>query len=129
MNPRQAATALAVARLAIGAGLAAAPGLATRGWIGPHAENAGARLMARAAGGRDVGLAAGILATLSEGRRRRHRRATKHWLEAAALADAVDLVATLAARRSLPPASLAVGTSMAGASALAHLWLTREMAE
>lgn len=121
MDGKRIARFLAVNRIAIGAALTAVPALATRGWIGPHAGNEGAQLMARAIGGRDVGLGAGLLATL-ENRRQRVR-----WLEAAALADAVDFVATVAARRSLPPVPLAIGTSMAGASALAHLWLSREL--
>jgi hypothetical protein len=59
MEAKTVATVLAANRLLIGAGMATAPGTATRMWIGPHADNDGARLMARAAGARDVGLALG----------------------------------------------------------------------
>jgi hypothetical protein len=53
------ARGLAGNRLLIGAGLAAAPRVAAQGWIGPHSEDEGAKLMARAVGARDVGLALG----------------------------------------------------------------------
>jgi len=121
MDAATVAKALAANRMLIGAALALAPGPATRAWIGPHAEDDGAQLMARAAGARDLGLGAGTLASLS---RRGERR---RWLEAAVLADGVDLLATLAARRALPPSAVAVGTSLAGGSALAHLWLRRAL--
>jgi hypothetical protein len=121
VDPKTVAKGLAVNRLLIGAGMTAVPGLATRMWIGAHADNDGARLMARAAGARDAGLALGTLASLG------HKRQRGRWLEAAALADGVDLLATLAARRSLPPKAVAVGTALAGASAGMHLWLRRRL--
>jgi hypothetical protein len=128
VDSRKAATILAGSRVAVGAALAAMPGVTTRGWIGAHAENPGARLMARAAGGRDVGLGAGILYALARpGRRRGRRAALRPWLEAAALADTVDMLATLAARRALSPAGLALGVGIAGASAAAHVWLREEL--
>jgi len=128
VDRRKAATTLAASRIAIGAALAAVPGLTTRGWIGGHAESPGAKLMARAAGGRDVALGAGILYALARPARRRDRRAAlRPWLEGAALADLVDMLATLAARRALSPAGLAAGVGVAGASAAAHLWLREEL--
>ena len=45
----------------------------------------------------------------------------------AALADLVDMLATLAARRALSPPGLALGVGVAGASAAAHLWLREEL--
>jgi hypothetical protein len=128
MDTRKAATLLAANRVAIGAALAAMPGLTTRGWIGAHAENPGAKLMARAAGGRDVGLGGGILYALARpASRRRRRAALRPWLEAAALADLVDMLATVAARRALSPTGLALGVGVAGASAAAHVWLREEL--
>jgi hypothetical protein len=128
VDSSKAATALAASRVAVGAALAAMPGLTTRGWIGANAENPGAKLMARAAGGRDVGIGGGILYALARpARRGRRRAALRPWLEAAALADLVDMLATLAARRSLSPSGLAVGVGVAGASAAAHVWLREEL--
>jgi hypothetical protein len=128
VDSRKAATTLAATRIAVGAALAAMPELTTRGWIGAHAENPGAKLMARAAGGRDVAIGGGILYALARpGRRRNRRGALRPWLEGAALADLVDMLATLAARRALSPTGLAVGVGVAGASAAAHLWLREEL--
>jgi hypothetical protein len=128
VDSRKAATTLAVSRVAIGAALAAAPELTTRGWIGTHAENPGAKLMARAAGGRDVALGGGILYALARSGSRRNRGAVlRPWLEGAALADLVDMTATVAARRSLSPTGLALGVGVAGISAAAHLWLREEL--
>ena len=129
MDRSKAASLLAGTRVAIGAALAAAPGLTTRGWIDAHAENPGAKLMARAAGGRDIGIGAGILWALTRSDRpKRRRTALRPWLEAAAFADSVDMLATLAARRALSPRSLGLGIGIAGASAAAHLWLREELA-
>jgi hypothetical protein len=127
VDSKQAATVLAASRVAIGAALASMPGPTTRGWIDAHAENPGAKLMARAAGGRDVGIGAGILYGLGRSGGRRRRAALRPWLEAAAFADLVDMLATVAARRSLSPRGVAVGVGIAGASAAAHLWLREEL--
>lgn len=128
MDSKKAATLLAAGRMTVGAALAASPGLTTRGWIGSDAENPGAKLMARAAGGRDFGIGGGILYALARSGRRGRRATLRPWLEAAALADLVDMLATLAARRTLSPPGLALGVGVAGASAAAHLWLREELA-
>lgn len=121
MDAKTTAKALAATRLLIGAGLVLAPAAATRMWIGPHAGNEGSQVMARAMGARDAGLGLGTLASLGQKDERRR------WLEAAVLADGVDLVATLAARRSLPAAAVTGAASVAGASAAAHLWLRHRL--
>lgn len=115
MDSATVTRALATTRLAIGAGMVLAPQITARMWIGPSADADPTRLMARAAGARDVGLALGTIDSLS---RPGHSRP---WLGAAVLADSVDALATLAARRALPQP--AFGAALAGASAAAHLWL------
>jgi hypothetical protein len=121
VEAKTVARGLAGNRLLIGAGLAAAPRLAAQSWIGPHSEDEGAKLMARAVGARDVGLALGTLSALPRKRQRRR------WLEAAAIADGIDLLATLAAWRSLPGRALAFGLFMTVGSTLTDLWLIREL--
>ena len=121
MDAMTVARSLARNRAIIGAGLTLAPRLTARSWIGAQSDVEGAQLMARATGARDIGLALGTLTALP--RRRQRRR----WLEASALADGVDFVATLAARRSLQPGALAFGLGMSGASTLVGLWLLREL--
>ena len=83
----------------------------TRRWVGPVADSPGGRVLAVAFGARDLAVGAGTAYALHTG------GAAKPWLIAATFTDAVDAVATFAARRSLP-APGALGTvALAAASA------------
>src|SRR5947209_19001274 len=106
MDAKLTAIGLAGGRLLIGSGFVAVPGVAARGWIGAHSHDPGAKLMTRAAGGRDVAIALGTLATL------RHTRQRRRWPEAGALAAGTALVATPAAGRALPGAGRAHGRAI-----------------
>jgi hypothetical protein len=97
MSTRTQIMALALGRLAIGAALVVAPRSPVgSGWVGDDAERPSASLLMRAVGARDVALALGTLATLRQG------GALRPWLIGASLADATDLVATLAAGKAVP---------------------------
>lgn len=117
MNPSILARASAVGRIGFGVGLLARPRLLTRAWIGEDADRMGPQVLTRALGIRDLVIGAGTLASDEPGRRR--------WLAAALVADATDLVVTLAAGSALPLrgrvlVSLAAGAGVAmGAAALA----------
>lgn len=110
------AAAIAAGRIAIGAGLLAAPQLAAGGWIGEDAGRSGAQVLARGLGGRDLALGIGALSAL------RRRRSMRGWIEAGMLADLGDTAATLIAGRALPPSgrfgvlALAAGAAAAGAA-------------
>ena len=94
---RQAATALAALRIAIGMAAWIVPKLVVRPWVGDVvAEDTGGLVLARGLGARDVALGAGTLFAM------RHGGPTRGWIEASALVDAGDLVATVAAFKSLP---------------------------
>jgi hypothetical protein len=94
---RQVATGLAVLRVAIGVAAWVVPKLVVRPWVGDVvADDAGGRVLSRALGGRDVALGAGTLLAMRNG------GSSRGWIEASALADAGDLVATVAAFKSLP---------------------------
>jgi hypothetical protein len=94
---RAAGTGLALLRIGIGALAVVAPALAIRPWAGAvAASDAGGRLLGRSVGARDIALGAG--AVLAE----RHDVAVRGWIEAGALADTGDLVATMFAFRKLP---------------------------
>lgn len=80
--------AVATARIGIGALCALAPGFAARRWLGPAADAPGARIVTRMMGGRDLAIGIGTLLALD------HDAPVRGWLEAGALADAVDFVAT-----------------------------------
>lgn len=111
MGARGIAAGLSVGRAVVGGALLAAPGRAGAAWVGPEAELASTRVLTRAMGARDLGLALGTLAALrSDGAR--------PWLLASVLADAADLGATLGAGRALPPAGR-TGTALVAATATA----------
>jgi hypothetical protein len=94
---RRAAGGLAAARVTLGVVAYAAPALPARPWIGDAASRTTATtVLARALGARDLGLGAGLLLAA------RHGAPTRGWVEAGALADLGDLVATLLSFRELP---------------------------
>src|SRR3954451_19043598 len=116
MSARTIAKQIAYGRAAIGAALVIRPDLVTRPWIGPVAESPGGRVLAVTFGARDVAVGASTAYLLHTG------GAARPWLLAAAFADTVDALATLAAHRSLPSPG-AIGTvALAGVSAAAGLW-------
>lgn len=123
MRPSLQTTALVVSigRVALGAGLIAAPERIARGWIGPVATERSVEVLARSVGIRDVVLGAGGAAALLGG-----HPATRGWLFAAAVADVGDIVATVLARDVLPAngvrgtAALAGGSMVVSAAAAAR---------
>lgn len=89
--------ALAAGRVALGLAAFAAPALPARPWVGAAASGTvPVTVLARGLGARDIGLGAGLLLA------RRHDAPTRGWVEAGALADLGDLVATLLSFRHLP---------------------------
>jgi hypothetical protein len=105
--------------MAIGAALVVAPRLAGPMWIGDDANSRAVKLLARALGARDVALGLGTAVALDRG------KPVRGWLEGAALADAVDLVATFAAGDSIPRGArrtvmLIAAASLATCAALAR---------
>jgi len=121
VSPRDLARVLAAGRVAIGVGLLVAPRLSLGMWIGRDAAGGAVGAAARALGIREVvlgtmavhvvdepGVGAGLLRTL-------------------AACDGVDLLATLAARRSLPPAGRRLVVAMAGVGAAGQLWVAAQL--
>lgn len=111
------ATALAAGRVAFGAGLTVAPGPFAGVWIGGRrARDPLTRVICRGFGMRDLALGAGALLAL----RRTDFGRPRWWFTAQALADATDMVATIAAWPVLPPrrrvlvAGLAAGSAALG---------------
>ena len=113
MQIRTLATGLAVNRILFGAGFVASPARAGRTWIGARAaRRPESRVFGRALGARDVALGAGALVALRGG----DDAAARVWMAAHALSDSADLLATLAARRSLPTGAAAFAVAMAAGS-------------
>ena len=114
---RRGATALALARTALGVAALASPALIARPWVGT-ASGPAARVLGRALGGRDVALGLGALAAL--------RRvppggmgAAVTWVGAGALADSLDVLATAVSWDELPRAGRWLVAASAGGAAVA----------
>ena len=88
---------ISLGRLLIGVAFIAEPKLMERAWIGKQARVPGAQVLARAVGARDLALGLGALQAVA-----RDDGSARPWLGAAAICDAVDFGATLAAGRRIP---------------------------
>jgi hypothetical protein len=110
-----------IGRVALGAGLMLAPGLAGRSWVGDDASRTGAKVFASALGARDVAIGAGLIWALEQD------EPAHAWLVGAALADLVDFAATLAAGDAIPKAARYGILALAGASAVQCAVLARSV--
>lgn len=105
----------AMTRIGLGAGFLVAPGLSLRSWLGRGVDTPTARVAIRMVGGRDVALGVGTLLAL------RHGAPVRGWLEAGALSDSTDFVASLLGARHLPKVRvLGAGLSAVGAVVFAR---------
>jgi hypothetical protein len=119
MEARDLALLNARGRMAIGASLVLAPRLIGPMWIGDGADRPVVKMMSRALGARDLALGLGVAVALDRG------GPVRGWLEGAALADGMDLVATLLAGDSIPQGkrrrvALLAGVSLVGCAMVAR---------
>jgi hypothetical protein len=121
MSPREFARALNVGRIALGLSLLLAPRLSARAWIGADAARPGTAAVARAHGIRDAVLGVIALQTIDDPLYGPRCQCL------AGVCDAVDLGATVAARRSLPPTGILVGL-LAAVGLAGQLWVAAELA-
>ena len=105
------ATGLAANRTLFALGYLAAPARAGGGWFEDAADDERAAAPIRALGARDLVLGLGALWAQRGG-----GADPRAWLAAHAIADGIDLAATLAGRRQLSPRALTFASAMAGAS-------------
>ena len=111
MNAALTARLIAAGRVGFGLTLMASPGRATALWLGDDADRPGTRVVTRGLGARDLALGAGALVVPES--------LLRPWVAAAIVADAADLVATVAAGDALPLAGrILVGAMASGALAL-----------
>jgi hypothetical protein len=119
---RLLARGLAGGRIAVGVALVAAPGPATRRWLGSStAEDPGREVAVRGLGARDVVLGVGTLVALRSGG---EVRQAARWLEAGVVADLADAAATAVAEDVDAPKAPALGVAL-GAAALGLALRTR----
>jgi hypothetical protein len=122
MSPRDVARVLAAGRIAIGAGLLAAPRLSLGMWLGRDAAAPAVAPVGRALGVREVVLGAMALHTIDR------PQVGARWLRALAVCDGVDLAATVSARGALPAHGRALIAAMAAAGAAGQLWAAAQIA-
>ena len=121
MEAASSAMSLARCRIAIGVAAVAAPRLAARVMSGSRRSEGVAPLFARMLGGRDIALGLGTVIALDRG------KPVRGWLEGSALADAVDCVACVVARRDMSPGAFGAAAGLGGASALLGGLLSRRL--
>ena len=122
MSPRDAARVLGTGRIAIGAGLLAAPRLTLGMWLGRRAADRAVAPVGRALGVREIVLGGMLLHTLDR------PQVGARWLRMLAICETVDLVATLMAGRALPTAGRALVVALAGGGAAGELGAASEIA-
>jgi hypothetical protein len=119
MDATLTARVVAAGRIGFGAALIAAPERVTVRWLGRDSSRAAVHVVTRGLGARDVALGIGVLIS--------PQPQLAPWVAAAIVADTADLVATVAAGRSLPltgrvmVGALACGGAVLGALSLAGL--------
>jgi len=123
VTARDAARALAGARVLAGVGLMAAPGRSARGWLGEPARSPAVQAVLRAMGVRDLVLGALTLHVVD------HPGAGHRTVATAAVCDVVDCAAFLAARDHLPRAGGGAVILVAGTFAVAGLALAAALRE
>lgn len=116
MNAVRVAQGLALGRVAVGAALLVAPKAVGRSWIGEPAAGEGAQVLTRALGVRDMVMGLIALHTAA------HPQVGPRWQRTLAGCDAVDLLSTVAARRSLPPNGVLGTAAVAGVAIAGELW-------
>ena len=120
MSPKDVARLYALGRVGFGVGLLVAPAAFGRPWIGAVADRPGGRLAMRALGVRDL-ILGGISAHVLD-----HVPVAGRAALACGVADAVDLAATVSARRSLPGTAYGVA-AIAATGAATGFWLSRAL--
>jgi hypothetical protein len=121
MDEAKLALILARGRIAIGVTAVAVPGFFTNRMSG-RSETSGAEVpFARMLGARDLALGLGAVIALD------HGAPVRGWLEAAALADTVDCLASVASRKQLGRGGFIGTVALASVSALAGVILARRL--
>ncbi len=109
---RAAAIALLLARVGYGGALVAVPGRVAGRWLGPAARRGPSQVPLRALGAREVVIHAGALSSALAG------RPLRGWMAASIAGDLTDVIATIIARRDLPPGAAGATVAVGGGSAL-----------
>lgn len=96
IEDREIARLIGLGRTVVGITMVVAPRKAVRGYVGRDDSSFAAPMMIRGLGARDIALGTGLLIALEDD------GDVARWLEAGAIADAGDFLATLANFREMP---------------------------
>ena len=118
---RRLALALAAGRVGLGGVAMVAPRVVAQPWIGERGNDPLTAVLARALGGRDLALGLGVLIASRRG------QPLRGWVEAGALADAVDAAVTLAAFGRLPNRGRLLVLAAAGGAAVVGTVVARTL--
>ncbi len=121
MEATTVAMLFARGRIAIGIAAVAVPGSAIRAMSADSDPGGLAPVVARMLGGRDIALGLGTVVALD------HGTPVRGWLEGAALADAVDCVASVIGREQMTPRAFWGTLGLAGGSAILGVVLARRL--
>lgn len=121
MEPSQLAVASSRARIALGVAAIAAPALLGRLAVGGTGSGPGTKLFARMLGGRDVALGLGVVIAIDRG------APVRGWLEACALADAVDAGAAVLSRNEISRNAFVGTVGLAAGASIVNVWLSRQL--
>ncbi|HXN36548.1 MAG TPA: hypothetical protein VN892_00770 [Solirubrobacteraceae bacterium] len=123
MSPKTGARLIAAGRMALGAGVLAAPQAVPARWLGRDAVRQPIVVyLARMLGARDVALGLATLVTLED------PDVGPRVQAACAAVDSVDALATLMARRQLPSAGMIATLATAGGAAAAGFYFAHLLA-
>jgi hypothetical protein len=121
MDESTLALTAARGRIAFGAVATLAPGLVVRAMTGRRKTLGAEAVFTRLFGARDVALGLGTVIALD------HGTPVRGWLEAAAVADAADMVTAVLGQKSLSTNAFKGTVGIAGSSALLHVFLSRRL--
>ena len=121
MRARTIAKQVAYGRIAIGAALLVKPDLVPAAGSARSPSRRAAGVLAVTFGARDLAVGAGAAYALHSG------GSARPWLLAATFTDAVDAVATAAARRSLPSPGGPGTVALAGVGAAVGAWTASQL--
>ena len=124
ISPVNASRAIGLSRIAFGIGMIAAPATIGRSWLGEDGTTPGAQVALRGLGIRDLLIGMAQIHTASDPER------GYRWARTSGIGDAVDLIATIAARKGLPASGVYGTGALAGMAVVSSIatseWMRRD---
>jgi hypothetical protein len=119
LSPVNASRFIGLGRVAVGVALVAAPAKVGESWLGTGGTTPEVQVVLRGLGVRDALIGMAQVHTAADPER------GYRWARTASLGDAVDLVATVVAAKSIPRSGLLGTVALAGAAAVSGVAVSR----